>query len=89
MRREEYLHYRKEITKQINKPYMLSNKELAEDLHKAFKEEYAAAALFNINNMQYLCLTEKAKDTFFSMVVKMISDKRQQLEALEAVLNDR
>ena len=86
--REQLKYTVKEIKKNINKPYMMSNAPLADELLKELIVYFPAIKMVQLGTSQMFYVTDKSKSKVQEHIKNHISDLQRKLVIYETSLSN-
>ena len=86
--KDEYEYFKQELLEDTEKPYSMSNAELAQEYFAEIKKEYPTASMYSFGITQFICVTNKARARFADMLKAKELKLIEQQTAITGLLNN-
>lgn len=83
---EEYSYFKKELLKRKTKPYVMANRELAQELFARFKLEQPEASIHFLDIQQFICYDKRARKSLAKMLKEQLQRKEAELQELKDLI---
>lgn len=88
MSKADLKYYIEEMEERINEPYSLADIDLSNALLKYARKHYANAQRVNCNGIDYICLTETAKEKLFLKLEKRRQELKKRMDELNKAIEE-